>query len=79
MPVLFKFFRENLAVPLEDCLKTFNWGVGYYIFAPESEVAKILKIGKDIGYELADIGIVEKGERQVIFEPENITLMPPGK
>ena len=79
VPPLFRFFKEGLNVPLEDCLKTFNWGVGYYIFAPKEEVDKILKIGKDTGYELKDIGIVEKGERKVIFEPGNITLSPPGK
>lgn len=79
IPTLFRFFKEDLNVPLEDCLKTFNWGVGYYIFAPKEEVDKILKIGKDTGYELKDIGIVEKGERKVIFELGNITLSPPGK
>ncbi|OGJ03765.1 hypothetical protein A3G06_02530 [Candidatus Nomurabacteria bacterium RIFCSPLOWO2_12_FULL_46_14] len=79
VPPLFKFFNEELAIALEDCLKTFNWGVGYYLFVPEEEVAKILKIGKDKGYELADIGIVEEGERQVIFEPGKIILTPPGK
>lgn len=79
VPALFKYFNEQLGVNLENCLKTFNWGVGYYIFTPKEEVAKILKIGKDVGYELADIGIVEEGERKVIFEPGNVTLAPPGK
>jgi phosphoribosylformylglycinamidine cyclo-ligase len=79
VPPLFKFFREQIGVALEDCLKTFNWGVGYYLFVPAGEVEKILKIGKEVGYELADIGIVESGERKVIFEPENITLPPPGE
>ena len=79
IPVLFKYFNEQLKIPLEDCLKTFNWGVGYYIFASKTEVAKILQIGKNIGYELADIGLVEAGERQVIFEPGKIILTPPGK
>jgi len=79
VPPLFKFFHEKLGVSLENCLKTFNWGVGYYIFAPEKEVATILKIGKKLGYNLADIGIVESGKRQVIFEPGNIILTPPGK
>ena len=74
-----KFFHEQLNISLENCLKTFNWGVGYYIFAPKEEVAKILKIGKNAGYKLADIGIVEKGKRQVIFEPGKIILTPPGK
>ncbi|MEI7709722.1 MAG: AIR synthase-related protein [bacterium] len=79
VPPLCKFFYEDLKVPLEDCLKTFNWGVGYYLFVPKEEVAKILKIGKDIGYELADIGAIEEGKRQVIFEPGKIILTPPGK
>ena len=79
MPPLFKFFREQLNLPLIDCLKTFNWGVGYYLFVPPSEVEKILKIGKEVGYDLADIGTVEEGERKVIFEPENIVLPPPGE
>ena len=79
IPPLMEYFRVHIGVPIEDCLKTFNWGVGYYIFAPKEEVAKILKIGKDKGYVMADVGIVEKGKRQVIFEPEKIILMPPGQ
>ncbi len=79
VPPLCEYFYKDLAVSLENCLKTFNWGVGYYIFVPESEVAKIIKLGKDIGYELADIGTVMDGERKVIFEPGNLVLMPPGK
>ena len=31
------------------------------------------------GYQLTDVGLVEKGERKVIFEPEGITLPPPGE
>jgi len=82
IPPLMEYFNKVIGVALLDCLKTFNWGVGYYIFAPEEEVAKIIKIGKNIGYVLADVGIVEKsreGKRQVIFEPGNIILTPPGK
>jgi phosphoribosylformylglycinamidine cyclo-ligase len=79
VPQLFRYFREALGVPLQDCLKTFNWGMGYYIFAPAAEADRILAVGAAAGYELMDIGIVEEGERQVIFEPENITLLPPGQ
>jgi len=82
VPPLMEYFHKTLEVGIEDCLKTFNWGAGYYIFAPKEEVAKILKIGKNVGYELADVGTVEAGkenQRQVIFEPEKIILMPPGK
>jgi phosphoribosylaminoimidazole (AIR) synthetase len=78
VPPLFQFMRE-LGVSLEDCLTTFNWGIGYYIFVPPQEVDYAISIAKKAGYELFDLGVVEKGERKVIFEPENITLPPPGE
>lgn len=78
VPQIFQFIRE-LGVPLEDCLKTFNWGIGYYIFLPAEEVERTLSIGKKAGYELINLGVVEEGKRQVIFEPENMVLLPPGE
>lgn len=79
VPPLMEYFHQEMNISLQDCLKTFNWGVGYYIFTPASEADKILKLGKEAGYELADVGIVEEGKRQTIFEPGNITLNPPGE
>lgn len=78
VPLLFQFMRE-LGVSLNDCLTTFNWGIGYYIFVSPSEVERTIGIGEKAGYELVDVGQVEEGERKVIFEPENITLSPPGE
>jgi len=78
VPEIFKFLL-NLGVKLEDCLKTFNWGIGYYIFVPSSEVARTIAIGEKAGYVLVHVGRVEKGERKTIFEPENIHLPPPGE
>ncbi len=78
VPPLFKFMRE-LGVSLESCLAVFNWGIGYYIFVPSSEVSRTISIGQKAGYQLTDVGLVEKGERKVIFEPEGITLPPPGE
>jgi phosphoribosylformylglycinamidine cyclo-ligase len=75
IPPLFQFLRE-LGVSLEDCLTTFNWGIGFYIFVPEEEVDQTIQTGKTAGYELLDLGQVEEGERYVIFEPEGITLPP---
>ncbi len=79
VPPLMEYFCDEIKVPLMDCLKTFNWGVGYYIFTPASEVDKILTLGKKVGYTLADVGVVEDGKRQTIFEPNNIILTPPGE
>ncbi|MCE9541295.1 hypothetical protein K8R03_01900 [Candidatus Kaiserbacteria bacterium] len=78
VPPLMQFMR-SIGVSLEDCLKTFNWGVGYYIFLPRSEVTKTLELGRAAGYDLLEVGQVEEGERQVVFEPESITLPPPGE
>jgi phosphoribosylformylglycinamidine cyclo-ligase len=79
IPPLMQYFKEQINMPLQDCLKTFNWGAGYYLFVPAEESGKILKLGKEAGYELADVGVVEDGKRQTIFEPENIILNPPGQ
>jgi phosphoribosylformylglycinamidine cyclo-ligase len=73
IPPLFRFMLE-LGVSLENCLTTFNWGIGFYIFVPEGEVDQTIKTGKRAGYDLIDLGQVEAGERRVIFEPEKITL-----
>lgn len=76
---LFQYFKNELGVPVQDCLKTFNWGAGYYVFAPAAEAEKIISIGTKAGYTLMDVGVVETGKREVIFEPEHITLAPPGE
>ena len=78
VPPLFQFLRE-LGVSLKDCLTTFNWGIGYYIFVPPQEVDRVIEIGRKASYQLVDLGRVEEGERKVIFEPEGITLPPPGE
>ncbi|OGG63058.1 hypothetical protein A3C21_01240 [Candidatus Kaiserbacteria bacterium RIFCSPHIGHO2_02_FULL_59_21] len=79
VPELFRYFDDELDVGIEDCLKTFNWGVGYYVFVPQSDVERALEAGKDAGHELTILGVVENGERQVIFEPKSVILGPPGE
>ncbi|MGC9599395.1 MAG: AIR synthase related protein [Minisyncoccia bacterium] len=78
VPPLFQFMR-GLGVSLRDCLKTFNWGVGYYLFVPKEEVDRTVSLGKKAGCELFDLGVVEEGKREVVFEPEDIILQPPGE
>jgi len=78
VPPLFLYMQEE-GVSLKDCLTTFNWGVGYYIFVAPKETARVIEIGEKAGYEMALVGLVEEGERKVIFEPEGITLAPPGE
>ena len=73
VPPLFRFMLE-LGVKLGDCLTTFNWGIGYYVYVPEREVDRVLEISKDG----VVVGRVEEGDRKIIFEPEGMTLPPPG-
>ncbi len=73
IPPLFQFMRE-IGVSLEDCLTTFNWGIGFYVFVPEREVERTIGVGRRAGYDLLELGQVEEGERCVVFEPEGITL-----
>lgn len=73
IPPLFQFMLET-GVSLKDCLTTFNWGIGFYIFVPEKEAERTIETGRKAGYDLLELGQVEPGERCVIFEPEGITL-----
>ncbi len=73
VPPLFRFMLET-GVSLKDCVTTFNWGIGFYVFVPEDEAERTIEAGKRVGHDLLDLGQVEEGERQVIFEPENIIL-----
>lgn len=78
VPVLFQYMRE-LGVTLMDCLTTFNWGIGYYVFVPPQEATRVLAIADREGYGSLIVGRVEEGPRQTIFEPEgNLVLPPPG-
>lgn len=79
VPPVFQFFREVLGVSLVDCLKTFNWRIGYYVIVPQHAVAQAIEVGTKVGYEIMEVGRVEEGERQVIFEPEDIILSPQGE
>jgi phosphoribosylformylglycinamidine cyclo-ligase len=73
VPPLFLFMREN-GVGLKDCLTTFNWGIGFYVFVPEKEIDRTIEAGRRAGHDLVDLGRVEAGERSVVFGPEKLTL-----
>lgn len=80
IPPIFPFIRDVLRVPLLDCLTTFNWGIGYYLFVPAKSVVRTMDIGEACcDLEMIDLGMVTEGERKVIFSPEDITLPPPGE
>jgi phosphoribosylformylglycinamidine cyclo-ligase len=79
VPPLMEYFFQELKVSLRDCLKTFNWGAGFYIYADKRDADRIVSVGRTAGYELEVVGAVEEGKREVVFGPGNITLTPPGE
>lgn len=80
VPPIFQFMQE-LGVSDRDCVTTFNWGIGYYVFVPKHEVERTLEIAWETGHRGAlEVGIVEDGERQTILETfGGMVLPPPGE
>jgi len=76
VPELFLYMRE-LGVSLMDCLKTFNWGVGYYIFVAKSDVNTVLDAAEQTGLPAMEVGVVEEGRRGTVFGPEGDLFIPP--
>lgn len=78
VPPLFEFMRE-LGVELQTCLKTFNWGIGYYLFVPPEEVDYCMEVAATITDcpDILVVGEVREGQRRVIFGPEGDLLIPP--
>lgn len=84
IPPLFQFMHD-LGVSFDDVVTTFNMGAGYYAFVPADNVEHVIDVGKAAGYELLDVGVVEKGNRKVVIaeglvfnNKEPIALSPPG-
>lgn len=53
---------------------TYNMGQDYALFLPQRDVKKALGIVKKCGFEGIDAGSVDKGDKQVIILPKNITF-----
>ena len=76
VPPIFQLMRE-IDVPLEECLRTFNWGIGLYIFINAAVVDLVLAAGKRAGYAPIHLGSVIEGERRIIFGPEQGLVLRP--
>ncbi len=74
---IFLFMREKFGIPIKDCLTTFNWGIGYYIFVRAGGVYRATEAARRAGFELIEIGDVREGDHQVIFGPENDLILEP--
>lgn len=70
---LFPFIQKHANLDQYEMYQTYNMGQDYAVFIPEKDVEKAQQIIQDAGFESLDAGHIEKGEKQVIIKPENLT------
>jgi phosphoribosylformylglycinamidine cyclo-ligase len=72
----FRFLQELGPVDDEEAYKTWNMRVGWVVIAPNSDAGRIRKAVEKFGVGVYELGFVEKGEREVVIAPKNITYRP---
>ena len=73
-PEIFDFIKEHSGNSEAEMYANFNMGAGYAIYLPPTEVESVIQIAKSLKLMAWDAGHVEKGPRQVIIKPKNITF-----
>jgi phosphoribosylformylglycinamidine cyclo-ligase len=69
----FRFLQKVGKLSDQEMYGTFNMGAGYGFYVSPKDVKAVQRIAKKLGFKSWDAGVVEKGERQVIIEPLNLT------
>lgn len=69
-------YIKSLGMPPLECVTTFNYGIAYYLFVRASEVHRTIAIGREVGYEIDELGFVEDGGPLVDFKPEKLQIPP---
>lgn len=70
---VFVFMQKQAGLSDEEAYGTWNMGQDYAIFLPENQIAKAQKIIKKHAFESSNAGYVQKGKKQVVIQPKNIT------
>ncbi len=74
VPTIFEFIAEKSGNDDIEMYGNFNMGVGYAVYVPQNQSEQVIQIAKQCGLESWSVGLVEKGPKQVIIEPKNITF-----
>ncbi len=70
---IFLFIQKYARIDDREIYSTYNMGQDYVIFVPQRDVKKTQEIIKRNKFQGLDAGYIEKGERQVIIKPKNLT------
>lgn len=65
-PPLFRWLVETGEVPEDDARAAFNLGIGMIAVTSPGEVPRLREIAERAGVEVAEIGVIEAGERAVL-------------
>ncbi len=71
---IFRFIQTHANLGDSEMYGTYNMGQDYALFIPKIHVQKTLSIINKNKFQGIDAGYIEKGERQVIIKPKNITF-----
>lgn len=74
LPEVLDFIQKNAGISDAEMYGSFNMGAGFALFIPSTCVNKALKIIKKSHFKAWNVGVVEKGPKQVVIEPKNITF-----
>ena len=71
---LFQFIQKQANLTDYDMYDEFNMGMDYALFIPEKDIKKAFRTVKTMGFVGIDAGYVEKGKKQVVIKPKNLTF-----
>ncbi len=73
IPEIFHFIQQKSKLSDKDMYATFNMGAGFAVYINPNDAEKVLIISKNHKIKAWIAGKVEKGPKQVIIKPLNIT------
>lgn len=73
VPEVFNFIMKNGPVDKKEAYADFNMGAGFALYASQQDAKRVVKIAKKHNIKAYIAGVVEKGPKQVIIEPLNLT------
>lgn len=69
-------FLLKIVIPLQTCLETFNWGIGYWVIVARKDIDQTLEVIRSTGARADHLGDIEDGPRYVVFGPANNAIVP---
>lgn len=70
----FALMQKESGVDDEEMYGNFNMGVGFAVYVSSDQADSVVTVAKENGLKAVVAGKVQKGEKQVIIKPKNITF-----